>query len=54
MRGELIFVTNAQRFKLDPVVAEQFAVTDFSAKSIQPDFERNAKINRAFSIRSKF
>lgn len=50
-QGELIFVTNAQRFKLDPVVAEQFAVTDFSAKSIPPDFERNAKIHRAFSIR---
>ncbi len=50
-QGELIFVTNAQRFKLDPVVAEQFAVNDFSAKSIPPDFERNAKIHRAFSIR---
>jgi len=50
-QGELIFVTNAQRFKLDPAIAEQFSVTDFSAKSIPPDFERNAKIHRAFSIR---
>ena len=52
-RGELIFVTNAQRFKLDPGIAEQFSVDDFSAKSIPPDFERNAKIHRAFSIRAR-
>jgi len=52
-QGELIFVTNAQRFKLDPEIAEQFSVTDFSAKSIPPDFERNAKIHRAFSIRAR-
>ncbi len=51
-QGELIFVTNAQRFKLDLVITEQFSVTDFSAKSIPPDFERNAKIHRAFSIRA--
>ncbi len=52
-RGELIFVTNAQRFKLEPAIAEHFLVEDFSAKSIPPDFERNAKIHRAFSIRAK-
>ena len=52
-QGELLFVTNAQRFKLDPEIAEQFSVTDFSAKSIPPDFERNAKIHRAFSIRAR-
>ncbi len=52
-RGELIFVTNAQRFKLDPAIAEHYAVEDFSAKSIPPDFERNAKIHRAFSIRAR-
>ena len=52
-QGELLFVTNAQRFKLDPAIAEHFSVEDFSAKSIPPDFERNAKIHRAFSIRAK-
>ncbi len=52
-QGELLFVTNAQRFKLDPVIAEHFSVEDFSAKSIPPDFERNAKIHRAFSIRAR-
>ena len=52
-RGELIFVTNAQRFKLDPAIAEHFLVEDFSAKSIPPDFERNGKIHKAFSIRAR-
>ena len=52
-RGELLFVTNAQRFKLDPAITEQFSVEDFSVKSIPPDFERNAKIHRAFSIRAR-
>ncbi len=50
-QGELIFVTNAQRFKLDPVISEVFKVHDFSAQSIPPDFERNGKIHKAFSIR---
>jgi 23S rRNA (guanine2445-N2)-methyltransferase / 23S rRNA (guanine2069-N7)-methyltransferase len=49
--GELIFVTNAQKFKLDPVISEVFMVDDFSLKSIPPDFERDAKIHKAFSIR---
>jgi 23S rRNA G2069 N7-methylase RlmK/C1962 C5-methylase RlmI len=52
-QGELIFVTNAQRFKLDPVISEVFKVQDFSSQSIPPDFERNSKIHKAFSIRAR-
>ena len=48
--GELIFVTNAQKFKLDPTIAEHFALTDISARSLPLDFARNPKIHRAYLI----
>jgi 23S rRNA (guanine2445-N2)-methyltransferase / 23S rRNA (guanine2069-N7)-methyltransferase len=51
--GELIFVTNAQKFKLDSSLAERYIVDDFTARSIPPDFARDAKIHRAFSIKQQ-
>ncbi len=49
--GELIFVTNAQKFKISEKLTQFFVVDDFSQRSIPPDFERNGKIHRAYSVR---
>ncbi len=49
--GVLIFSNNHRRFKLDPQVSEQFAVEDFHKKSLDPDFQRNARVHQCFLIR---
>jgi 23S rRNA (guanine2445-N2)-methyltransferase / 23S rRNA (guanine2069-N7)-methyltransferase len=49
--GLLVFSTNAQRFRLDPAVAERHAVRDISAATLPRDFERNPRIHRCFEIR---
>jgi 23S rRNA (guanine2445-N2)-methyltransferase / 23S rRNA (guanine2069-N7)-methyltransferase len=49
--GLLVFSTNAQRFRLDPAVAERHAVRDISAATLPHDFERNPRIHRCFEIR---
>lgn len=48
--GMLLFSTNARRFKLDPELAQEFAVTDISKQTIPPDFARNPRIHRCFRI----
>jgi len=52
-QGLLVFSTNAQKFKLDPVVAERYDVRDISAATIPRDFERNPRIHRCFDIRKR-
>ena len=49
--GLLVFSTNAQRFRLDPALAERYAIRDVSAATLPPDFERNPRIHRCFEIR---
>jgi 23S rRNA (guanine2445-N2)-methyltransferase / 23S rRNA (guanine2069-N7)-methyltransferase len=49
--GLLVFSTNAQRFRLDPGLAERYAIRDVSAATLPPDFERNPRIHRCFEIR---
>ena len=49
--GLLVFSTNAQRFRLDPALAERLAVRDVSAATLPRDFERNPRIHRCFEIR---
>ena len=49
--GLLVFSTNAQRFRLDPALAERYAMTDTSAATLPRDFERNPRIHRCFEIR---
>jgi 23S rRNA (guanine2445-N2)-methyltransferase / 23S rRNA (guanine2069-N7)-methyltransferase len=49
--GLLVFSTNAQRFRLDPALAERHAVRDISAATLPQDFERNPRIHRCFEIR---
>jgi 23S rRNA (guanine2445-N2)-methyltransferase / 23S rRNA (guanine2069-N7)-methyltransferase len=49
--GLLVFSTNAQRFRLDPGLAERHAILDVSAATLPRDFERNPRIHRCFEIR---
>ncbi len=51
--GLLLFSTNAQRFKFDPALAEQFAVKDISAATLPFDFARNPRIHRCYEIRAR-
>jgi 23S rRNA (guanine2445-N2)-methyltransferase / 23S rRNA (guanine2069-N7)-methyltransferase len=48
--GVLVFSTNAQKFRLDPEVAERWSVVDRSRASIPFDFERNPRIHCCFEI----
>lgn len=49
--GVLYFSTHAQRFALDPALAEQLAVEDISARTVPKDFERSP--HAAFRIRRR-
>jgi 23S rRNA (guanine2445-N2)-methyltransferase / 23S rRNA (guanine2069-N7)-methyltransferase len=48
--GILLFSTNFRRFKLDPVLLEEFQVDDIAKKTLPPDFERNPRIHSCFRI----
>ena len=49
--GVLVFSTNAQRFRLDPVLAQRYTISDISAATLPQDFARNPRIHRCFEIR---
>lgn len=49
--GVLLFSNNYRRFKLDVDALKAYNIKDISAKSIDPDFKRNAKIHYCFEIR---
>jgi 23S rRNA (guanine2445-N2)-methyltransferase / 23S rRNA (guanine2069-N7)-methyltransferase len=49
--GLLVFSTNAQRFKLEPTLAQRFAVRDVTRASVPFDFERNPRIHSCFELR---
>jgi 23S rRNA (guanine2445-N2)-methyltransferase / 23S rRNA (guanine2069-N7)-methyltransferase len=51
--GLLIFSNNMRRFKMDEAVAEQFDVQDYSAQSLDKDFERNTRIHQTWLIRAR-
>jgi 23S rRNA (guanine2445-N2)-methyltransferase / 23S rRNA (guanine2069-N7)-methyltransferase len=51
--GLLIFSNNMRRFKMDDTVAEQFDVHDYSAQSLDKDFERNTRIHQTWLIRAR-
>jgi len=51
--GTLYFSTNFRQFKLAPLIAEQYAVTDISAETIDIDFKRNKRIHQCFIVRKK-
>ena len=50
--GVLYFSNNFRRFKLDENAIAEFAICrEISAQTIGPDFERNARIHRAWELR---
>ena len=51
--GQLIFSTNAQRFKLAESIAEGWRVNDLSRLTLPFDFARNPRIHRCFEIRRR-
>ena len=51
--GLLLFSNNYRRFKLDPALEAEFDVRDITAASIPPDFQRDARIHRAWEFRQR-
>jgi len=51
--GQLLFSTNAQRFKLEPAVAERHVVKDLSRALLPQDFVRHPRIHQCFEIRPR-
>jgi 23S rRNA (guanine2445-N2)-methyltransferase / 23S rRNA (guanine2069-N7)-methyltransferase len=50
--GLLLFSNNFRRFRMDEPALSEFArVEDISARTIDADFERNARIHRAWELR---
>lgn len=52
-QGLLIFSNNMRRFKMDEAVAEQYDVQDYSAQSLDKDFERNSRIHQTWLIQAR-
>jgi 23S rRNA (guanine2445-N2)-methyltransferase / 23S rRNA (guanine2069-N7)-methyltransferase len=50
--GKLVFSTNAQKFKLDGMLAERYKVTDISRATLPKDFERNPRIHQCYELES--
>jgi 23S rRNA (guanine2445-N2)-methyltransferase / 23S rRNA (guanine2069-N7)-methyltransferase len=48
--GRLVFSTNAQRFRLDPLVSERWQVNDVSSATLPFDFARHPRIHRCYEI----
>ena len=48
--GLLIFSNNLRTFKLDEAALTDFAIEDFTQKSLDPDFKRNSKIHKCWLI----
>jgi 23S rRNA (guanine2445-N2)-methyltransferase / 23S rRNA (guanine2069-N7)-methyltransferase len=49
--GTILFSNNFRRFKLDEAGLSQFEIRDISASTIPFDFERDARIHRAWEMR---
>ncbi|GAB3477619.1 bifunctional 23S rRNA (guanine(2069)-N(7))-methyltransferase RlmK/23S rRNA (guanine(2445)-N(2))-methyltransferase RlmL [Marinomonas epiphytica] len=51
--GQLIFSNNYRRFVLDESLQAEFEVENITAKTLDPDFERNSKIHQCYVIKHK-
>lgn len=49
--GLLLFSNNFRRFRLDPVLLDEFDVRDIRAATLDPDFSRNPRIHATWEIR---
>jgi 23S rRNA (guanine2445-N2)-methyltransferase / 23S rRNA (guanine2069-N7)-methyltransferase len=50
-KGQLYFSNNRRGFKLDEALQAEFVCEDITAKTLDPDFQRNRKIHCCWSIR---
>jgi 23S rRNA (guanine2445-N2)-methyltransferase / 23S rRNA (guanine2069-N7)-methyltransferase len=50
--GLLVFSTNAQKFRIDPGLAQRHALVDITPATIPEDFARNPRIHTCFEIRA--
>lgn len=48
--GELIFSTNARKFRLDPAIPKRYAVTDVTRETIPPDYARRQTIHQCWRL----
>jgi 23S rRNA (guanine2445-N2)-methyltransferase / 23S rRNA (guanine2069-N7)-methyltransferase len=48
--GTLYFSNNFRRFRMDPGLPESWHIEDISARTIDKDFQRNARIHRCWRI----
>jgi 23S rRNA (guanine2445-N2)-methyltransferase / 23S rRNA (guanine2069-N7)-methyltransferase len=48
--GVIVFSNNYTRFKLDPQIADRFAVEDWSERTLPWDFRRNPRIHRCYRL----
>lgn len=51
--GTLVFSNNQRRFTLGADLAEHYAVDDISARTFDPDFQRNPDLHHVFLIRHR-
>ena len=51
--GTLILSTNLRRFRLDPSLADAFAIEDRTAWSIPKDFQRNQRVHHCWFFRPR-
>ncbi|WP_116363960.1 bifunctional 23S rRNA (guanine(2069)-N(7))-methyltransferase RlmK/23S rRNA (guanine(2445)-N(2))-methyltransferase RlmL [Parahaliea mediterranea] len=51
--GQLYFSNNRRGFRLAPELAEQFDCQDITRDTLDPDFERNARIHVCFRLRHR-
>jgi 23S rRNA (guanine2445-N2)-methyltransferase / 23S rRNA (guanine2069-N7)-methyltransferase len=49
--GSLYFSNNRRGFKLDPQVEQGFDCTDITRQTLDPDFQRNARIHQCWQIK---
>jgi len=49
--GVLVFSTNAQRFKLEPMLLERYQIVDISRQTLPPDYQRNPHIHYCYELR---
>jgi len=49
--GTLIFSTNFRQMKLEPTLQTRYHITDFTAKSFDPDFARDQRLHHCWLIR---
>jgi len=48
--GELVFSTNARKFRLAPAITQRYQVTDVSRDTIPPDYARRQSIHQCYRL----